>query len=184
MVAASIQDDLEHVVGYTIIADAGIAILGLAALDPAAWEPARTWILVFVTVRSAFAAWAVAVRGRVPDPPDLRAERLGDAGAVARARARRDRAGGDRLARVRRVGRAGDARRPDDRRPDRLRRDPRPASPRSRSTAGCSSSGCRGRPTRFGRARASDRSGRRPSRGATSSDRARPSGRSSGAATP
>ena len=27
MVAAGIQDDLEHVVGYTIIADAGIAIL-------------------------------------------------------------------------------------------------------------------------------------------------------------
>jgi multicomponent Na+:H+ antiporter subunit D len=63
MVAAWIQDDLEHVVAYTIIADAGIAILGLAALDPAAWEPARTWILAFVTVRSALAAWAVAVRG-------------------------------------------------------------------------------------------------------------------------
>lgn len=61
--AAWIQDDLEHVVGYTIISDAGIAILGLAALDPGAWEPARTWIIVFVMVRSAFAAWAVAVRG-------------------------------------------------------------------------------------------------------------------------
>lgn len=60
--AAWIQDDLEHVVGYTIIADAGVAILGLAALGPAAWEPARTWVLVFVMVRSAFAAWAVAVR--------------------------------------------------------------------------------------------------------------------------
>jgi NADH:ubiquinone oxidoreductase subunit 2 (subunit N) len=62
LLAAWIQDDLEHVVGYTIIADAGIAILGLAALDPAAWEPARTWILVFIVVRSAFAAWAVSVR--------------------------------------------------------------------------------------------------------------------------
>jgi NADH:ubiquinone oxidoreductase subunit 2 (subunit N) len=62
LLAAWIQDDLEHVVGYTIIADAGIAILGLAALSTEAWEPARTWILVFVTVRSAFAAWAVAVR--------------------------------------------------------------------------------------------------------------------------
>jgi formate hydrogenlyase subunit 3/multisubunit Na+/H+ antiporter MnhD subunit len=61
--AAWIQDDLEHVVGYTIIADAGIVILGLAALNPAAWEPARTWVIVFVMVRSAFAAWAVAVRG-------------------------------------------------------------------------------------------------------------------------
>jgi formate hydrogenlyase subunit 3/multisubunit Na+/H+ antiporter MnhD subunit len=63
MLAAGIQDDLEHVVGYTIIADAGIAILGLAALSPDAWEPAREWILIFVTVRSAFAAWAVAIRG-------------------------------------------------------------------------------------------------------------------------
>jgi NADH:ubiquinone oxidoreductase subunit 2 (subunit N) len=61
--AAWIQDDLEHVVGYTIIADAGIAILGLAALGPDTWEPARTWVLVFVMVRSAFAAWAVAMRG-------------------------------------------------------------------------------------------------------------------------
>lgn len=70
--AAWIQDDLEHVVGYTIVADAGIAILALAALDPASWEPARTWIIVFVMTRSAFAAWAVALRGafgtrRVPD---------------------------------------------------------------------------------------------------------------------
>jgi proton-conducting membrane transporter len=61
--AALIQDDLEHVVGYTIISDAGIAILGLAALGPDTWEPARTWIIVFVMVRSAFAAWAVALRG-------------------------------------------------------------------------------------------------------------------------
>jgi formate hydrogenlyase subunit 3/multisubunit Na+/H+ antiporter MnhD subunit len=59
--AAWIQDDLEHVVGYTIVADAGVAILGLAALDPAAWEPARSWILVFAMVRSAFAGWVVAI---------------------------------------------------------------------------------------------------------------------------
>ncbi|HLQ48192.1 MAG TPA: hypothetical protein VK233_04410, partial [Candidatus Dormibacteraeota bacterium] len=54
---------LEHVVGYTIVADAGVAILGLAALDQAAWEPARSWILVFAMVRSAFAAWVVAIHG-------------------------------------------------------------------------------------------------------------------------
>jgi formate hydrogenlyase subunit 3/multisubunit Na+/H+ antiporter MnhD subunit len=63
MLAAAVQDDLEHIVGYTIIADAGIAILALAALSPDTWEPAREWILIFVTVRSAFAAWAVAIRG-------------------------------------------------------------------------------------------------------------------------
>lgn len=63
VLAAWIQDDLEHVVGYTIAADAGFVVLGLAAFDPAVWEPSRTWILIFVVGRSAFAAWAVAIHG-------------------------------------------------------------------------------------------------------------------------
>jgi hypothetical protein len=47
-------------------------MLAIAALDPGAWAPARTWILAFVVVRSAFAAWAAATRatfgtGRVDD---------------------------------------------------------------------------------------------------------------------
>jgi formate hydrogenlyase subunit 3/multisubunit Na+/H+ antiporter MnhD subunit len=61
-VAAWIQDDLEHIVGYSIIGDAGVVMLAIAALDPAAWAPARTWILAFVVTRSAFAAWAGATR--------------------------------------------------------------------------------------------------------------------------
>jgi formate hydrogenlyase subunit 3/multisubunit Na+/H+ antiporter MnhD subunit len=61
-VAAWIQDDIEHVVGYSIIGDAGVVILAIAALDPAVWAPARTWILAFVVTRSAFAAWAGATR--------------------------------------------------------------------------------------------------------------------------
>ncbi len=72
MLAAWIQDDLEHVVGYTIAADAGFAVLSLGVLTPEVWEPARTWLLIFVVGRSAFAAWAVAVHGgfatrRLPD---------------------------------------------------------------------------------------------------------------------
>ena len=63
LLAALIQDDLEHVVGYSIVADAGVAVLGLAILGPAGWEPARTWLLVFVVGRSAFAAWVVAIHG-------------------------------------------------------------------------------------------------------------------------
>jgi len=63
VVAAWIQDDLEHVVGYTIAADAGFVVLGLAAFDPAVWEPSRMWIVIFVVGRSAFAAWAVAIHG-------------------------------------------------------------------------------------------------------------------------
>ncbi len=62
--AAWLQDDLEHVVGYSIIQDAGFIVLGLAILDPAAWQPARSWILVFVVVKTALAAWAAAMRSR------------------------------------------------------------------------------------------------------------------------
>lgn len=60
--AALVQDDLEHVVGYSIVGDAGVALLALAALDQEAWAPARIWILALVVTRSAFAAWAAAVR--------------------------------------------------------------------------------------------------------------------------
>jgi formate hydrogenlyase subunit 3/multisubunit Na+/H+ antiporter MnhD subunit len=71
-VAAWIQDDVEHVVGYAIVGDAGVVLLAVAALDPAAWAPARIWILAFVVARSAFAAWAAATRatfgtGRIAD---------------------------------------------------------------------------------------------------------------------
>jgi NADH-quinone oxidoreductase subunit N len=70
--AALIQDDIEHIVGYAIVGDAGVVMLAIAALDPGAWAPARMWILAFVVVRSAFAAWAAATRatfgtGRVDD---------------------------------------------------------------------------------------------------------------------
>jgi formate hydrogenlyase subunit 3/multisubunit Na+/H+ antiporter MnhD subunit len=72
LVAAWVQDDIEHIVAYTIAADAGFVVLALAAFDPAVWEPSRTWLLVFIVARSAFAAWAVALDGvtgtrRAPD---------------------------------------------------------------------------------------------------------------------
>lgn len=71
-VAAFVQDDLEHVLGYSIVGDAGVIILALAALSPDAWTPARTWILSYIVARSAFAAWTAGVRsafftGRVAD---------------------------------------------------------------------------------------------------------------------
>lgn len=61
--AAWIQDDLEHIVRYSIVGDAGVVMLAFAALEPAAWTPGRMWILAFVVTRSAFAAWAAVVRG-------------------------------------------------------------------------------------------------------------------------
>ncbi|OGO52312.1 MAG: hypothetical protein A2Z32_11895 [Chloroflexi bacterium RBG_16_69_14] len=71
-IAAFVQDDIEHVLGYSIVGDAGVVVLSLAALDPEAWAPARTWILAFVVARSAFAAWTAGIRagfwtGRVAD---------------------------------------------------------------------------------------------------------------------
>jgi formate hydrogenlyase subunit 3/multisubunit Na+/H+ antiporter MnhD subunit len=63
-VAAWIQDDLEHVVGYSIVQDAGVVILALAALDPSVWAPSRTWILNLLVARTAFAAWTMAVHAR------------------------------------------------------------------------------------------------------------------------
>jgi hypothetical protein len=63
-VAAWIQDDLEHVVGYSIIQDAGIVMLVFAALDASTWGPSRTWLLTLVVARTAFAAWAMVVHAR------------------------------------------------------------------------------------------------------------------------
>ena len=62
--AAWIQDDIKHIVAYSIVQDAAFVILAFAALDSASWAPALTWILVFVLAKSAFAAWALAVRRR------------------------------------------------------------------------------------------------------------------------
>jgi formate hydrogenlyase subunit 3/multisubunit Na+/H+ antiporter MnhD subunit len=64
-VAALIQDEIEHVVAYSIVGDAGVVLLAVAALDPEAWAPARMWILILIVARSAFAAWAAAIRADV-----------------------------------------------------------------------------------------------------------------------
>jgi hypothetical protein len=37
-------------------------MLALAVLDIAAWEPARSWLLIYVATKSAFAGWALAMR--------------------------------------------------------------------------------------------------------------------------
>jgi hydrogenase-4 component F len=71
-IAAFVQDDLEHVVGYAIVSDAGVIVLALAVLAPGAGAPAHTWILAFIAGRAAFAAWAAGIRagfwtGRVGD---------------------------------------------------------------------------------------------------------------------
>jgi len=72
--AAFVHDDVEHVVGYSIVADAGVVLLAFAALDPAVARPLGAWVLGYATVKSALAGWAAAARGRfgVRRLPDLR----------------------------------------------------------------------------------------------------------------
>lgn len=70
--AAVLHDDLEHVVAYSMVSDAGIVLLAVAAEDPAAWGPVRTWILAYLVAKTALAAWAVTTRAtfatsRIPD---------------------------------------------------------------------------------------------------------------------
>jgi NADH:ubiquinone oxidoreductase subunit 5 (subunit L)/multisubunit Na+/H+ antiporter MnhA subunit len=72
--AAFLQEDLRHAVGYLVIADGGLVLLGFAALDPAAWGPARTWLVVLAASKTALAAWAAVAEARFETRslPDLR----------------------------------------------------------------------------------------------------------------
>jgi len=63
-VGAWLQDDLEHVVGYSIVQDAGFVLLGLAIAGPAGHEPTRAWLLILVAAKTAFAAWASVIEAR------------------------------------------------------------------------------------------------------------------------
>jgi len=60
--AALLQDDIERVVAYTIVLDAGVVILGFAALDPAARDAVRAWLLPFLATRTALVGWTIAFR--------------------------------------------------------------------------------------------------------------------------
>jgi hypothetical protein len=72
--AAFVQDDLRHTTGYLVIADAGILVLAVAALDPAAWGPTRAWVVTLAATKTALAAWAAVTEERFETRsiPDLR----------------------------------------------------------------------------------------------------------------
>ena len=72
--AAFLQEDLRHAVGYLVIADGGLVLLGFAALDPAAWGPTRTWLVALAASKTALAAWAAVAETRFETRslPDLR----------------------------------------------------------------------------------------------------------------
>ena len=72
--AAFIADDLRHATGYLVIADLGLVVLALAALDPAAWGPARAWLVVVAVSKTALGAWTAVAEDRFETRsiPDLR----------------------------------------------------------------------------------------------------------------
>ncbi len=72
--AAFIQDDLRHGTGYLVIADGAFVLLAFAALDPAAWGPARTWLVVLAASKTALVVWAAVMEERFEarSVPDLR----------------------------------------------------------------------------------------------------------------
>lgn len=60
--AAMFHDDIEHVLGYSILSDAGVAVLAFASLEPEAAAAARDWLVASATVKTALAGWAAVVR--------------------------------------------------------------------------------------------------------------------------
>ncbi|HEX7491736.1 MAG TPA: proton-conducting transporter membrane subunit [Candidatus Limnocylindrales bacterium] len=59
--AALVHDDLNEIVTYSIVADAGFVLLAFAARTDLAAEPARLWLLVFIATKTALVAWAAAL---------------------------------------------------------------------------------------------------------------------------
>jgi NADH-quinone oxidoreductase subunit M len=72
--AAFVHDDLRHASAYLVIADAGLVLLAIAALDPAAWGPGRAWVVALAASKTALLAWAVVAEDRfgTRSLPDLR----------------------------------------------------------------------------------------------------------------
>lgn len=60
-VGALVQDDVDHLVAYSIVGDGGFALLAFAAADAGAWGPARAWLLLLPLVKSALLAWALGL---------------------------------------------------------------------------------------------------------------------------
>ncbi|MEO8208889.1 MAG: proton-conducting transporter membrane subunit [Chloroflexota bacterium] len=61
-VAAILHHDLEHVLAYAIVQDAGVALLGFAASGATVTPAARDWIIGAVAVKAALAAWVLVMR--------------------------------------------------------------------------------------------------------------------------
>lgn len=78
-VAALLHDDLEHILGYSILQDAGVAALAFGSLHSGAPDAARDWLVATAAIKTALAAWVSVMRTA------FGAHRLGDLSGWARA---------------------------------------------------------------------------------------------------
>jgi formate hydrogenlyase subunit 3/multisubunit Na+/H+ antiporter MnhD subunit len=60
--AATLHDDVEHVLGYSILQDMGLAVLAFASLHTEAADAARNWLVASAMLKTALAAWVAAAR--------------------------------------------------------------------------------------------------------------------------
>jgi formate hydrogenlyase subunit 3/multisubunit Na+/H+ antiporter MnhD subunit len=60
--AAMLHDDVEHVLGYSILQDMGLAVLAFASLHTEAADAARNWLIASAMLKTAFAAWVAGAR--------------------------------------------------------------------------------------------------------------------------
>jgi formate hydrogenlyase subunit 3/multisubunit Na+/H+ antiporter MnhD subunit len=77
--AAMLHDDLEHILGYSILQDAGVAVLAFGALHSGAPDGARDWLVATAATKTALAAWVSVMR------TTFGAHRLGELSGWARA---------------------------------------------------------------------------------------------------
>ena len=61
-IAALLHDDVEHVLGYSILQDVGLAVFAFASLRPEVGAAARDWLLASAAVKTALAGWVAAIR--------------------------------------------------------------------------------------------------------------------------
>lgn len=61
-VAAMLHDDVEHVLGYSIVQDAGVAILAFAVMEPEAAGAGRDWLVGMAAVKAGLAGWILVTR--------------------------------------------------------------------------------------------------------------------------
>ncbi len=62
-VAALVQDEIEKIAAYAVVASGGLVILAFAALDGPARDGLRTWLPAFVAFAAGLAGWTIAIRG-------------------------------------------------------------------------------------------------------------------------